>query len=263
MLTSIGILSNSFFKSGNESIDIFLSRNNKLSLIGKQAILASILRSEMLAKFHENMKEPSHDWYQFLFNWITREQTEPSSFDFTNTEVSIITFNYDRSLEHYLYTSATHSFQELNQAAIIQELKKIKIHHVYGKAAPLDWENPAQHIAFRTSLENIDIRMFTDEIDVIYSERNKKVIQEAKSSIEQAENIFFLGFGFRDENMRLLDFPNIVKSGQRIFGTAFQSLPEEIERIISRYCGRAMQHPRIKPKIEDVDCRVLLRKYLD
>ena len=58
-----------FFRSSNPSIDIFLSRNEEFSPIGKMAISCGILEAEQTYK--ENMRERSvdekSDWYTVLY----------------------------------------------------------------------------------------------------------------------------------------------------------------------------------------------------
>jgi predicted oxidoreductase (fatty acid repression mutant protein) len=49
-----------------------------------------------------------HDWYRLLFNQIIRKS--PSFFSAQAHRLSIITFNFDRSLECALATALRHAF---------------------------------------------------------------------------------------------------------------------------------------------------------
>ena len=134
-------LSAAFSTSSTQSIDLFLARNHKFSEIGKMAIVLCILQAEDTSCFREDMKHEKQDWYSYLFARMTEQLIEPESFKlFGKNKVAFITFNYDRSLEHFLYESLSNSFGSAPKEKIIDELNKIPIFHVYGKVAKLLWQ---------------------------------------------------------------------------------------------------------------------------
>ena len=67
--------------------------------------------------------------------------TPDDYFKLSKSNLTIITFNYDRSLEHYLYNTFLNFTKSLTEKEKIEELKKLKIYHVYGKLADLPWES--------------------------------------------------------------------------------------------------------------------------
>ena len=62
---------------------------------------------------------------------------------FLDNEITFITFNYDRSLEHFFYNSFLTLTNLIPEIQKVELLKKIKIFHVYGTLADLPWQNDA------------------------------------------------------------------------------------------------------------------------
>ena len=130
-----------FKNSSTSSIDLFLSRNKEFYKIGKDIITLLLANYELESKFREEIENKNNDWYFNFFETLTKDIILSDDISkFANNNVSIITFNYDRSLEHFLYESLIYSFR--GKANEIQELMKaFKVIHVYGKLAPLPWES--------------------------------------------------------------------------------------------------------------------------
>ena len=123
-----------FFKSSTPSIDLFLARNPNFSNIGKKAIALSIWLAESKSCFRENVDQ-NQDWYSYLYQRMTETLTEPDSYEQINqNKISFITFNYDRSLQFFLYESLTNSFN-LGYTAHhpYSNLLPFSIQHVYGQ----------------------------------------------------------------------------------------------------------------------------------
>ena len=88
-----------FWKSGTSSVDAFLEGRPEFLDVGKFAIAYCLIPYENEQNLYDP-PEPDGDWYSHLSKILN------SSFDeFENNKLSIITFNYDRSLDHYLFTS--------------------------------------------------------------------------------------------------------------------------------------------------------------
>jgi hypothetical protein len=82
-----------FAESEIVSIDRFLAFNPEFENIGRFMIAAILLNCERTPHL-------KGDWYQILFNELTTEGP-----DIPADLLSVITFNYDRSLEWYLFRS--------------------------------------------------------------------------------------------------------------------------------------------------------------
>ncbi len=252
-------LTETFFDSHTLSIDLFLARNPKFAEIGKQAIVTSILESERKSSFGEKMQDifKSQDWYSYLFDKMTAEMSDPESYDkFYRNEVTFITFNYDRSLEHFLYESLRNSFSEAPTDKIQNQFNKIKIFHVYGVVDKLLWRDGSTKYREIPSLTTINV--LSRNIKIVH-ERSipGDDIKAMKDIIKEAKRIYFLGFGYARENLEILGLPAVL-GGQQIFGTAFTFTNNEISEIKRRLSG-----PRsLNPWILDIDCLGLLRDWL-
>jgi len=184
---------------GLDSIDTFLERNPKYHKIGVLAIAIGITRKEN-AQENGFFRTDRYNWYQYLYGKL-----DAPFDDFENNRLSIITFNYDRSLEHCLFTyfRNTHLNKSIEECA--QKFMTIPIIHVYGKLGNLPWQ------------DNKDTREYTnfsDEIQgVIDVSKNIKILSERDTISEDfrkahkllfgASKIIFMGWKKRAQNLFL------------------------------------------------------------
>ena len=254
-------LINVFKYSSTNSIDLFLSRNKEYQDIGKQIITFLLANYELGSKFREDIIDNNCDWYFFIYEILTRGIFNSDEISkFAENKVTIITFNYDRSFEHFLYESLQYSFKG-KQNEINELMLNFNIIHVYGKIAPLNWES-SEGVKYRDSLLRDYYADYFKNIQIIYEERESKV-EKIIEAISNANKIFFLGFGYAEENLKAigLDKP-ILKKHQRVFGTAFNLTDSEI--IKNSYLLRSANiHMMIeKFQLYNCDSLVLLRNHL-
>ena len=261
-ITKIEEIINKFSKSTNKSIDLFLTRNPEYEELGKKIIVYSIIKNELKSKRPEELIKDDEDWFSELFDHLTDELIEPNSYSkFQENNFSIITFNYDRSLEYFLFKALNNSFTKTKATEIAKILLNIPIIHVYGKIANLPWEDTD----FFLNYKEINIKSYMDlakNINVIYSNRvDEERITKAKKLINDAERIFFLGFGYANENMEILNIADNINRNQKIYGTAKDLTKNEILKIKS-YFSKTHKIDNPYLIIEDCDCLTLLRNYL-
>jgi len=80
------------------SVDAFLEHNHGFIRIGKCAIATALLTKEYPSQHEKMMMGGEPIWYELLFSALN------AGFDdFQNNKLSIVTFNYDRSLEYHLH----------------------------------------------------------------------------------------------------------------------------------------------------------------
>ncbi len=134
------------FRSQPSSIDFFLEKNPHYGLLGKICIIFCLSRHEnqhswrhFPSRFPERLQRefPNFGWYQYLWHRMTEGCKTLN--DLIKNKITIITFNYDRSLEHYLM-EAIKSFFNAEEADAAEVFKAIKIKHVYGKLGKFYWE---------------------------------------------------------------------------------------------------------------------------
>ncbi len=272
-ISAAGTFIRRFDDSGTESIDLFLSRHPESVLIGKLAILFSILGTEEGSCFGRRVQRPEHDWYFYLYNRLTRELVgENGHRRFGENSISFVTFNYDRSFEHFLFSSLLNSFEGAEQEAVREQVEAVPVVHVYGRIAPLPWQDGVKPAVLkygvRLSRRNEDLLGMVDNLHVVHEQRQNPEIQRAREEISKAKQIFFLGFGYASENLEALGLPGMLRPDQRIYGTALGYTEREIrdvETFFTLGLEQVETHPsnkRDQVKIRNCDCVALLREFL-
>jgi len=186
------------------SVDAFLARNDQYVDVGKKAIAHCILRMELLGNlFRENLNE---SWYQHFWNKISDVTWD----EFDLSKLSIVTFNYDRSLEKYLTVAAINLYGK-SMAEVKEKLSKMNVIHVYGSLGPAwPWEDGYLEYGLEFNAENLSLA--ARSIEVIPEARDTSPkLNEAIKLLKNADKIAFLGFGFDSLNMTRLNLEESCK----------------------------------------------------
>ncbi len=253
---------NKFRKSSTPSIDLFLARNPEFSIVGKRAIIFRILAAEHVSRFREEAEDTKQDWYRWLFEQMTDELVKKEDYSrFSQNDVSFITFNYDRSLEHFLYDSFVNSFSGIREDKIIEQLSQIKICHVFGQVAPLEWQAQVDQIPYRVDVNYIDVDSLCRNIKIVYEEGENPKLKEAQELISKTTRVFFLGFGYAEENLDALGIPGVLEGVSRVEGTALNFTLKEIATVKSLLETKINGKSR-RVNIRNQDCLSLLREVL-
>jgi len=160
-----------------------------------------------------------------LYNEMTsgiHNQNEYKLFNEGNS-VSFITFNYDRVLEYFFWESLMNKF-DLTSEQSNELVMGLNIYHVFGRLPSFNHESirsgvqmfPYQNFGITRS----DYKYAIENIKTLHERNN---VDESKISklIGDAERIFFLGFGFAEENLALLNFNNNVKKRVEVYSTTY------------------------------------------
>jgi hypothetical protein len=285
------------FKDANiKSIDVFMADNPKLAPIGKYIIAYEVFRAEKRSLFGEQAKITQEsllsarelgrfgprdllsqplflggDWYFYLYNRIIEGLVGKDALpDFSDGKLVFITFNYDRSLEQFFYEALRNSFTEISEDDIVKSLKKLKILHVYGQIAPLKWQNPSDYVDYKPQPNESLLQRAVNNIRTIYEEKQNPELKEAQKLLSQAEQIFFLGFGYAPENMEVLGLPEVIPPIYcQVYGTALGLNSKEVKSIrdgiIEGLRADELVGYKNKERIKiknKMDCLELLRNYL-
>lgn len=257
--------------NGMESIDLFLSRQPRFREIGKLAILLSILGHER-ENSSGKAKEPQRDWYSHLYDRMTREAVGKDGYrEFGRNKATFITFNYDRSLEHFLFRSL-HSFEDATVENVREQIDQITISHVYGKLAPLPWQDSDHTKVLEYGADDSKscgkILSMVQNLYVVHEDRLNPEQEKARAAISEAERVFFLGFGYARENLEALGLPGILKPTQLVYGTTMGFIEREITDMQLflaeglRYPQKPTEDVRSKVHLRNCDCVALLREFL-
>ena len=221
-----------------DSIDKFLQTlnyNPKLIDIGKAALTEALLVDENKEKL-KNPDDPNDNWYFHL--WNIMNDNCPDIENFPSDKLSIITFNYDLSFEEYFFTSMKNHFPpNLSKESIIEKMPKII--HVYGSLGELDWQSDEgrkygiQKDWYRKKLIGI-----SKGISTVYERlRDPKFRSDIQDALNNSEQVVFLGFGYRRENMEILGFPNKNPDSIRSYGSSYKFTKKELNLIEHTYKG--------------------------
>jgi len=220
------------------SIDAWLEHNPKYINVGRVAIAMALLERES----NSNLR-PENNWYQLLLHRLD------SPFDeFQNNKLSIITFNYDRSLEQYLFGTFRYTHAEKGKEDCKKKLNELRILHVYGSLGRLEWQfddpkHPLPHVAYGAELQPIHIFSAGESIKIIPEKipALTQEFQEARELISRAKALYFLGFGYNKTNMERLGL-DILRKPNKIMGTGYglgyQEI-RELERLNIKSFGRS------------------------
>lgn len=187
----------SFLRSQMFSIDAFLARRPEFSDVGKRAIAALLLEIE--DELHLRRTESRDHWYRYFYNRFAAESWE--HLDFSN--ISIVTFNYDRSLEKFLHEAIKESYGRTDAEAAAK-LDSLNIVHIYGSlGSPVPGKK--DHLIYGGPVTAAKVKVAANSLKVIPEGRDEDVaLNIARKMLMEADCIAFMGFGFDETNVARL-----------------------------------------------------------
>lgn len=144
-------------------VDLFLSQNRDIVNVGKILLAYEMLRQENPEKFL-----CTQTWYRFLLDALTTDCVDPQNLLQNTKNLTVVTFNYDLSLEYYLESR----IKEIDHFKKVADefLKDLNIIHIYGQLGKFDW----QKVAFYDNAKNWPIRKDENKYGCFY-EKNYNV----------------------------------------------------------------------------------------
>lgn len=249
-------------------IDYFLRTFSRYEKFGKIMIACEILKQEVVAKekierggFNGKNRisksdgreiKGEQDWIGALFANLIQKAKKPEDLKTISDNLTIITFNYDLLLEHYL-DKFCKGDDEWGKA--LEDFKKnLKIIHIYGKLGRFEWESEEnlkeiygeevfktfslrgtnEHFGFLNG--KYDYKKISDlsqGIKVISSKQQENDlphIRQARNVIynQDCKKIFFFGFGFDKNNLGdCLQASKDKFKGKNVYCTLYDKGDEE------------------------------------
>lgn len=237
-------------RSGYYSIDAFLEDAHEHTGLGKYLIASVLKRKENLSRLFPPYKS---GWYQYLFNSLLGSETSP----FSDNELSIVTFNYDRSIEAYL-TNALMARFSMSPHEAAKELSHIPIYHVHGilgKFPEVPYEKDVTPNELYAISQSINI---IHEIEDSRDEYCNEEFRQASGAANNSEKLIFLGFGYHFDNVRRLQIDWSQKSENNVYSTFYDTTPEEYSRVIDRLSSLGVTKERL-PRRNGHDCNTFFR----
>ena len=199
-----------------QSIDNFIDSHRsdpRIAQVGKLAIASCILKAERASSLRVdrsniynkiNFAGVGNTWFNGLFQLIVQscQQDELAA---RLQKLAVISFNYDRCLEHFLHGALQNYYRMLPEQATAA-MSHLQIMHPYGTVGSLPWSDASRGVEYggEPSSQQLislssQIRTFTESTDPTASE-----IVNLRSTIRSAERVAFLGFAFHPLNLELL-----------------------------------------------------------
>jgi hypothetical protein len=196
------------FPSIDEALHWWRARQEIVEL-GKLAIAYYILGAERRSPLYGkdgsiDVEAANGTWLAtFISMALSGLERDEAKRAFEN--VSIINFNYDRTIETYLH-QALQQQGAISADGAAECVAQLKVIRPYGSIGKLDWQEqsgirfggntkPEQTLEVATN----NIRTFTEQIE------GDTIPRSINEVLENAHLVIFLGFGFHEQNMRLLE----------------------------------------------------------
>ncbi|MBI1424776.1 MAG: hypothetical protein GC149_15125 [Gammaproteobacteria bacterium] len=255
------------------SIDNYLDAhaNDELTVVaGKLGIAQSILEAEKSSSLYVNRREGreminfdkvENTWYNKFVQLLT-ENCRVDDLSNNLANLTVISFNYDRCFEHFLYY-AIQNYYRVNSTDAAKMLSSLSVYHPYGRVGSLPWQRQEIPIEFGAdphpqSLLDISaqIRTFTEGTNPDTSS-----IDLIRNSVAECDRLIFLGFAFHPMNMNLLSSEGAESAPKVSYGTALglsNSDRDIVEREIKSLTGNDIKKVELR---NDLTCSQLLDEY--
>lgn len=225
---------NQFIRSGRSvaeamdlalSIDTFLEshgNNREFVKLGKLGIVRaiSLAESRSLMRYGNDGHTPfrisalSDSWYyslaRQLFTGVPADRPD-SAFE----NVSFVVFNYDRCLQTFLIRAAENYFR-LSRPEAEALISRVRIVHPYGTIGSV-FSGSENFVSFGS--QEFDINPVSDRIRTFSEACDQSAILQ--QWLFNAETVIFLGFGFHDQNIALLDISAHLEPDRGILRRVF------------------------------------------
>jgi hypothetical protein len=177
--------------SAQNSVDAFLEEQGDYLEIGIATMSMVLVRRERTGRLYQD-RNPWTNWLRYLLMHL-----RGTSFsEFHTNAVSFVTFNYDRSLEHFLCRALGYTFSKSETDS------GVPIVHLHGRLGYLPWENERGR-AYDTTITRDVLNTCIREVKVVHrtTEVNAEEFAKAKALLAKADRIYFLGVGFNNLNL--------------------------------------------------------------
>ncbi|GAA3077439.1 hypothetical protein GCM10010520_25680 [Rhizobium viscosum] len=221
------------------SIDNYLnthSHDSDVVMMGKFGITACILDAEANSTLREYDAAYNMDFANIPDSWhntfckMLTENVRLGDLETVFENVAIITFNYDRCIEHYLLTWLI-KYMRIPYGEAAEICKRLPIFHPYGQVGLLPWQTTSgSGVRFGEPPTEYNIRQISSQIRT-FTERvdDDDMLSAMRDYLSEAERVIFLGFSFGKMNMDLM---RTGRDGPRkdVLGTVLQmSNPNKAE----------------------------------
>jgi hypothetical protein len=245
------------------SIDSFLDGlrdEPEVEFMGKLAIATLILRAESASPltpkqvhaanarqiYEQRLAKVVGGWHALLGQILYEGHTR-ASVDEIFAKASFVIFNYDRCIEEFLTTSIMRRFA-IDRRQALAVVSKCRIVHPYGQVGAY-FPDDEDHIPFG-ACDDANLLTVAAGIKTFTESMEEQIGDNVKNSIARAETLVFMGFGWLPQNMELLHATNRVTQAKKVFATAKDMAPGEIN-VVADQLDRMLRRGRHSAEYED------------
>jgi hypothetical protein len=202
--------------SGSASIDAFLENNPKYVNVGKLVIAFFLLKYESHEYLYD--KDIKDNWYQYVVDMMRRNFPLAS---IESNRLSFITYNYDRSLEFYLFNALRKSDQSITDEQCVNKMQHFPIVHLHGSLGSPKYLDGQGGKPYQPDTKVKQLLASSGDIHII-SEQVEKYpeFRNAYQLIAMADHIVFLGFGYNPTNVLRLRLDSVSKKDATFWGSS-------------------------------------------
>jgi len=195
-----------FMRSGIASIDTFVLHQPEWANCAKLLIAWEIGIDE---KPERLVSHGPDEWYVYLWSRLLAEPPGLASI-LEKNRLKVITFNYDRSLEHFLYLVAKSTYRTSRQAAL-EFVKSLDILHVHGAAGTFGLSTGDHERSYAPIRNGRELAIAAAGLRIIPEVRGDSAeFRIAKEWLRHAERIVFMGFSFDEVNCNRLGLAAVL-----------------------------------------------------
>lgn len=204
---------NKLIGSKKSTIDSFLERNKGFINVGKLAIAQVLIPCEKM----NSLNSFNDNWYRELYKLM-----DVTFEDFDKNECKFVTFNYDRSLDCFLFDAVRNTYGNVNEQECVEKISRLLPVHLYGQLNVFPWQNINEGRGYEKRCTPFLFKTIARNIKIVYDNvdmPNSPEFQIAYGLIADAEKIIFMGFGYDETNLKRLNI-KLIK-GKTIIGTKY------------------------------------------
>ncbi|MDR1895224.1 MAG: hypothetical protein LBR10_00345 [Prevotellaceae bacterium] len=260
-----------------ESIDNFINNHRDkedLVVTCKVGIIQAILQTEEKSKLFDN--RPKSNFYKLPMYFKDIEDTYYVALWKKLIEgclyhelverlkqITFIVFNYDRSLEYFLY-NAIKEYYEIDDKESAKAVNGINIIHPYGQVGFLDClHEDGIHYGSLSTPEKIcglvhEIKTFTETVNP-----DNETYKKMYKSISAAERLIFLGFAYHAQNLQLLFPEGLYDENSQFRKNKYPTRRSALEIYGTCFGLSDVDQQYVKGKLNGITENVAIRGFFD
>jgi hypothetical protein len=208
-------------------------------------------------------------WLSDFFTMLQDGIIEAKNLDEIFSNLTIVNFNYDRCVEHYLFHVMQRLYPSKGEAYVTELINAtLKIIHPYGSVGNLPWRHKTNAVRFGGERDGNDLESLANQIRT-YNEEvdDKKKIGELRTIMAEAKRIIFLGFHYHKQNVELLapePLEPTMKGTVVIYGTNVGRSFADVEMIENRRMSKILHGRTVLPSSSfttERGCKELFRDF--